>query len=473
MCVTDNKCLFWGSCLSECCRTDTVSHTNANSAFGTKCLRGHADQLKRNGANMEPASQDKDASWLKKLGPGLITGAADDDPSGIATYSQAGAQFGFNMLWTVLFTYPLMVGIQLVSARIGRVSGHGLATNIRLHYPPWLLYCIVGLLLIANTINIAADVSAMGDALKLIVGGPAQLYAVAFGVVSMLLQVFVPYRRYVRLLKWLTLALLAYVATVFVEHIPWSQVLVSVLPAQLSWKPEYITTVVAVFGTTISPYLFFWQASQEVEDQLIDPRAQPLIKAPEQAKANFKRISLDTYIGMGFSNLVAFSIILTTAVTLNLHGITGIQTSAQAATALRPIAGEFAFLLFSAGIIGTGLLAIPVLAGSSAYAMAGAFKWKNSLECTPMRAKQFYGVIAISTLIGIMLGFTAIDPIRALFWSAVINGVISVPIMVVMMLMAVRPDIMGRFVITTSLKTLGWLATLMMAAAVVAMLFAR
>ncbi len=422
---------------------------------------------------MEPASQDKDASWLKKLGPGLITGAADDDPSGIATYSQAGAQFGFNMLWTVLFTYPFMVGIQLVSARIGRVSGHGLATNIRLHYPSWLLYSVVGLLLIANTINIAADVSAMGEALKLIVGGPAQLYAVAFGVVSMLLQVFVPYRRYVRLLKWLTLALLAYVVTVFVEHIPWSQVLVSALAPQISWKPEYITTVVAVFGTTISPYLFFWQASQEVEDQLADPRAQPLIKAPEQAAVNFERIKLDTYVGMGFSNLVAFSIILTTAVTLNLHGITDIQTSAQAATALRPIAGEFAFMLFSAGIIGTGLLAIPVLAGSSAYAMAGAFKWKNSLERTPMQAKHFYGVIAISTLIGIMLGFTAIDPIKALYWSAVINGVISVPIMIVMMLMAARPDIMGRFVITTRLKAMGWLATLMMAAAVLAMLFAR
>lgn len=309
---------------------------------------------------MQAARQDKNESWLKKLGPGLITGAADDDPSGIATYSQAGAQFGFNMLWTVLFTYPLMVGIQLVSARIGRVSGHGLATNIRLHYPSWLLYSVVGLLLIANTINIAADVCAMGEALRLVVGGPAQLYAVVFGVVSLLLQVFVPYRRYVRLLKWLTLALLAYVATVFVEHIPWSQVLVSALAPHISWKPEYITTVVAVFGTTISPYLFFWQASQEVEDQLADPHAQPLIKAPKQARANFKRIKLDTYIGMGFSNLVAFSIILTTAVTLNLHGITNIQTSAQAATALRPIAGEFAFMLFSAGIIGTGLLAIQI-----------------------------------------------------------------------------------------------------------------
>ena len=420
--------------------------------------------------DIEALPPERKDSWLRKLGPGLITGAADDDPSGIATYSQAGAQFGFNILWTVLFTYPLMVGIQIVSARIGRVSGHGLATNIRRHYPAWLLYGVVSLLLIANTINIAADVSAMGEALKLIIGGSAQLYAVAFGVGSLLLQVLIPYRRYVRILKWLTLALLAYVATAFVVHIPWSQVLLKALLPQLSWQPTYITTIVAVFGTTISPYLFFWQASQEVEEQLADPQAQPLIKAPQQAQADFSRIKLDTYIGMGFSNLVAFCIILTTAVTLHLHGVTDIQTSAQAATALRPIAGDFAFMLFSAGIIGTGLLAIPVLAGSSAYAMAGAFKWRNSLERTPMQAKQFYGIIIISTLVGIALGFTSIDPIKALFWSAVINGVISVPIMVLMMLMAVRPEIMGQFVITRRLKVLGWLATLMMAAAVAAML---
>jgi NRAMP (natural resistance-associated macrophage protein)-like metal ion transporter len=420
---------------------------------------------------MKTSTPGRKESWLKQLGPGLITGAADDDPSGIATYSQAGAQFGFNMLWTVLLTYPLMVGIQVVSARIGRVSGHGLATNIRRHYPAWLLYGVVGLLLAANTINIAADISAMGEALKLIAGGPAQLYAVAFGVASLLLQVFIPYRRYVRVLKWLTLALLAYVATAFVVHIPWPQVLARALAPHLSWKSEYITTVVAVFGTTISPYLFFWQASQEVEDQLADPSAQPLVKAPDQARGNLKRIKVDTYLGMGFSNMVAFFIIMTTAVTLNLHGITDIQTSAQAATALRPIAGDFAFMLFSAGIIGTGLLAIPVLAGSSAYAMAGAFQWRNSLERTLMRAKHFYGIIAISTLAGIALGFTAIDPIRALYWSAVINGIISVPIMVVMMLMAARPDIMGPFAITARLKVLGWLATLMMAAAVAAMLW--
>ena len=417
----------------------------------------------------QPTSKVREESWLKKLGPGLITGAADDDPSGIATYSQAGAQFGFSMLWTVLFTYPLMVGIQIVSARIGRVSGHGLASNIREHYPAWLLYSIVGLLLVANTINIAADVSAMGHAMTLIVGGSAQWYAVAFGVVSLLLQVFVPYRRYVRFLKWLTLALLAYVATVFVVHVPWSEVLTRTLMPHLSLKAEYITTMVAVFGTTISPYLFFWQASQEVEELNADPHAEPIKKAPDQAKMNFHRIKIDTYIGMGFSNLVAFFIILTAAVTLNMHGVTDIQTSADAAAALRPIAGDFAFWLFSAGIIGTGLLAVPVLAGSAAYAMADAFKWRKGLELKLAMAKKFYGIIAISTLVGIALGFTPIDPIKALYWSAVINGIISVPIMAVMMLMAVRPEIMGKFTITRKLKILGWLATAVMATAVAAM----
>lgn len=422
------------------------------------------------------AAKAKDASpesWFEKLGPGLITGAADDDPSGIATYSQAGAQFGFGMLWTVLLTYPLMVGIQVVSAKIGRVSGRGLATNIRRHYPAWLLYAIVGLLLVANTINIAADVAAMAEALKLMVGGPPHWYAVGFGVVSLLLQIFVPYNRYVRILKWLTLALLAYVATVFVVRIPWTQVLTNTLLPHLSWKPEYITTVVAVFGTTISPYLFFWQASQEVQDLQADPQAKALKDAPEQANANFRRIKLDTFIGMAFSNLVAFFIILATAVTLNLHGITEIQTSAQAASALRPIAGEFAFWLFSAGIIGTGLLAIPVLAGSAAYAMAGAFDWRNGLELKLVVAKRFYGIIAISTLIGVGLCFTPIDPIKALYWSAVINGVISVPIMAVMMLMAARPDIMGRFVISPRLKLLGWVCTAVMAIAVAAMFWSQ
>ena len=412
-------------------------------------------------ASVHPA----DGSWLKKLGPGLITGAADDDPSGIATYSQAGAQFGFNMLWTLLLTYPLMVGIQIISAQIGRVSGHGLATNIRRHYPGWLLYGVVSLLLIANVINIAADVAAMGDAVKLLIGGPARLYALGFGLLSLLLQILVPYRRYVRVLKWLTLALLAYVGVVFAVHMPWSEVASKTVLPQMSWKRDYITNVVAIFGTTISPYLFFWQASQEVENQTADPLAKPLKYAPEQAADNLRRIKIDTCTGMGFSNLVAFFIVLTTAATLNAHGLTDIQTTAQAASALRPIAGEFGFLLFAAGIIGTGLLAVPVLAGSAAYAMAGAFRWKNSLEAKPAAAKQFYGIIAVSTLLGVALCFTPVDPIRALYWSAVINGVMSVPIMTIMMAMASRADIMQRFVIGRGLKILGWLCTAMMALA--------
>ena len=415
------------------------------------------------------ATAGRSDSWLAKLGPGLITGAADDDPSGIATYSQAGAQFGYGLLWSLLLTYPLMVGIQLISARIGRVSGHGLATNIRQHYPAWLLYGLVSLLVLANTVNIAADIAAMADAAKLVVGGQAHWYVVFFGLLSLLLQVCIPYKRYVHLLKWLTLALLAYVATVFTVQVPWGSVLSQTLLPPLQWQREYITTVVAVFGTTISPYLFFWQASQEVEDLSADPHAHALKKALREARLQLRRMKIDTCIGMGFSNLVAFFIMLTTAATLNAHGVTDIQTSAQAANALRPIAGEFAFVLFAAGIVGTGLLAVPVLAGSAAYAMAGAFHWKSSLESKPAAAKQFYGIIAAATVVGMALNFTSVDPIKALYWSAVVNGVISVPIMVVMMLMAVRADIMGALVLDRRLKALGWLCTATMLLAVVAM----
>ena len=414
-------------------------------------------------------TDDPQRSWVRKLGPGLITGAADDDPSGIATYSQAGAQFGFSMLWTVLLTWPLMVAIQVVSARIGRVTGHGLAGNIRMHYPAWLLYGVVALLVIANTINIAADVSAMGEAARLLLGGPVHGYTLLFGTMSLLLQVFVPYTRYVPWLKWLTLALLAYVGVLFTVHIPWVDVLSATVWPHIAWNAQYVTTMVAVFGTTISPYLFFWQASQEVEDQQATPGALPLIEAPNQAGASFRRIKLDTAIGMGFSNLVAFFIILTTALTLHAHGVTDIQTSAQAASALKPVAGDLAFALFSLGIIGTGFLAVPVLAGSAAYAMAGAFKWQRGLELPPSRAKGFYSIIALSTVIGMALGFTAIDPIKALFWSAVMNGVIAVPIMAVMMLMASNRQVMGEFVVTRRLRWLGWIGTGLMALAVAAM----
>jgi NRAMP (natural resistance-associated macrophage protein)-like metal ion transporter len=407
--------------------------------------------------------------FWKKLGPGLITGAADDDPSGIATYSQAGAGFGYAMLWTAFLTFPLMVGIQMVSARIGRVTGHGLAANIRQHYSPTLLYVLVGLLLIANTINIAADIGAMAAALKLLIGGPAHWYAIAFAMVSLVLQIFIPFPRYAPILKILTLSLFAYVATVFVVNVPWGEVLYRTIMPSISFKADYVIAVVAVFGTTISPYLFFWQASQEVEELRAAEGEAPLKEAPEQAHIHLQRIKIDTYIGMGFSNLIAFFIILTAAVTLHVHGITDIRTSAQAAEALRPLAGEFAFILFTAGIVGTGLLAVPVLAGSAAYAIAESFDWRIGLGRKLLEARGFYLILIIATLLGVALNFTPIDPIKALFWSAVINGVIAVPIMVVIMLMAARTDVMGQFVIAPRLQMIGWLATIVMILAVLAM----
>jgi NRAMP (natural resistance-associated macrophage protein)-like metal ion transporter len=413
------------------------------------------------------------APLLKRLGPGLVTGAADDDPSGIATYSQAGAQFGYGMLWSILFTLPLMIGIQIVSARIGRVTGHGLAANIREHYPPWLLHFVVGLLLAANTINIAVDLGAMAAALRLLIGGSPHLAIILFALLSLGLQIFIPFPHYAPILKWMTLALFAYVATAFVVHVPWSAVLWrTFVPPVGGFGGDYLVTLVAVFGTTISPYLFFWQASQEVEEQRAGPGEAPLREAPEQARAHLNRIKLDTYVGMIFSNTVAFFIMLTAAVTLNVYGITDIQSSAEAAEALRPIGGEFAFALFAAGIIGTGMLAIPILAGSAAYAVAESFRWPIGLGLRLAEARGFYAILSVATLVGVGLNFTDIPPVRALIWSAVINGVISVPIMAVMMLMAVRPDIMGRFTIKRELKILGWLATMIMALAVAAMFYA-
>ncbi len=405
---------------------------------------------------------------LKKLGPGLITGAADDDPSGIATYSQAGAQYGYGLLWSVLFTTPLMIGIQLVSARIGRVTGHGLAANIRAQFPRPLLYFIVSLLLIANTINIAADLGAMGDALRLLVGGHSGIYVVLFALISLTLQVFVPFPRYAPILKWLTLALFAYVGTVLVVHVP-IEAFGDIFLPDLRFERDYIATLVAVLGTTISPYLFFWQASQEVEEQRAAPGEAPLREAPQQAASHLKRILIDTSIGMVFSNLIAFCIMLTTAVTLHVSGITDIQSSGQAAEALRPLAGDFAFLLFAAGIIGTGLLAVPVLAGSAAYAVAECFRWPIGLGLPLAEARGFYCILTVATLLGVAIDFSGVDSIKMLFWAAVVNGVISVPIMVVMMLLAVRPAVMGKLVIGRRLRVLGWIATSVMAVAVLAM----
>jgi NRAMP (natural resistance-associated macrophage protein)-like metal ion transporter len=406
---------------------------------------------------------------IKRLGPGLITGAADDDPSGIATYSQAGAKYGYGLLWSVLFTTPLMIGIQIISARIGRVTGHGLAANIREHFPRWLLYLIVGLLAAANTLNIAADLGAMGNALELIAGGPSQIYIVLFALVSLSLQVFIPFQRYAPFLKWLTLALLAYVATVLVVDLPLEPLLEGAFLPRLSASGEYAALFVAVLGTTISPYLFFWQASQEVEEQRATLGHEPLREAPEQARAHLRRIRLDTYIGMVYSNLIALCIMLTTAATLHAAGITEITTAEQAAQALRPIAGPFAFELFALGIIGTGLLAVPVLAGSAAYAVAESLRWPIGLGLTLAEARGFYLILSASTMLGVAIDFSGIDSMRMLLWAAMVNGVISVPIMAVMMLLAVKPAVMGPFVISTRLRALGWLATAVMAAAVAAM----
>jgi NRAMP (natural resistance-associated macrophage protein)-like metal ion transporter len=411
----------------------------------------------------------KRLGWLSILGPGLITGASDDDPSGIATYSQSGAAFGFSMCWVMLFTFPLMAAIQEISARIGRVTGDGIAGNIRAHFPRWVSQLIVSLLLIANILNLGADLGAMGDALKLLIGGPSHLYVVGFAIGCVLLEILSRYHNYVAILKWSSFVLLAYVAAALAVPVPWREVAWNTFIPNFSLKTDYVVAIVAVLGTTITPYCFFWQSSQEAEDQRIDPNADTLILAPEQASAEIKRMRIDTYVGMGYSNLISWFIIVTAAATLHAHGITNVTTSAQAAEALRPIAGPFAFAVFSVGIVGIGLLAIPVLAGSSAYALGEALGWTTGLSREPLDAKAFYGAIAVATLIGIGINFVGLDPIKALFWCAVINGVVAVPLMVVMMIMAMQPRVMGRFVLPRPLWALGWLCTAAMTVAVVIM----
>lgn len=407
--------------------------------------------------------------FLDVLGPGLITGASDDDPSGIATYSQAGAQFGYSLSWTMLFTYPLMSAVQMISGRIGRTTGRGLAGNLRQHYPNWLLQIFVALLATANIINIGADLGAMADSTSLVLGGPKTLYVVLFGSACIGLQVLLQYTRYVSYLKWLTLALLAYVATLFMVDVHWSEALSQMVLPSITWKTEYIQTVVAVFGTTISPYLLFWQASQEAEDIRAVPERQILKRAPQQGPDAIKRIEIDTLVGMGVSNFIALAIILTTAATLNVSGVTDIETSAQAAEALRPIAGNHAATIFALGVLGTGLLAIPVLAGSAAYAIGEARRWPIGLARQPREAAAFYATIVMATAVGILLNFAPINPIKALYWCAVINGIVAIPVMGLMMLMAANSKIMGEFTIGFWLTGLGWVATTIMAAAAVAM----
>jgi NRAMP (natural resistance-associated macrophage protein)-like metal ion transporter len=407
---------------------------------------------------------------LSILGPGLITGASDDDPSGIATYSQAGAQVGFALLWLMPFTYPLMAVTQEISARLGRTTGRGLAGNIRRHYPAWVAQCCIALLLIANVINLGADLGSMGAVTQMLIGGPPWPYVIAFGLACITVQVLLQYTRYVKVLKWLTLVLFAYFGTAVMVAIPWREALHGLLVPTMQLSKEYISLIVAVLGTTISPYLFFWQASQEAEDQREQPLRQKLTQAPEQAPAAFARIGLDTWIGMGLSNLIALAIMLTAGATLHAAGKTDIDSSQMAAEALRPIAGEFAFLIFALGIIGTGFMAVPILAGSAAYAIGEALRWPVGLARQPKEARAFYATLAAATAIGTIINFVPIDPIRALYWSAVINGVMAAPIIVVMMKLANDTRVMARFTLSLWMTIMGWITAAVMAACVVGLL---
>jgi len=402
---------------------------------------------------------------LARVGPGLITGVADDDPSGIATYSQAGAQFGLNMLWTMPLAYPLMSAIQSLCGRIGRVTGKGLAANIKEAFPPVVLRAVVVLLLVANTLNIGADVAAMGEVGQLVTHVDRHLMTLFFVVVTLLLQLFEPYHRYVKFLKWLCFSLLAYAAVLFTVHVPWGEVALRTVWPRFTPNAAAAAVVVGVFGTTISPYLFFWQASEEVEDLQRKPGGRALVADPAAAPAELRRIKWDTWSGMFYSDATAFFIILATAVTLHVSGITDINTAAQAASALRPLAGNFAFLLFTLGLLGVGLIGVPVLAGSGAYAFAEAMNWPEGLERKVRSARGFYGVIAISVLLGLVIQYSPINPMKALFWSAVINGVVAVPLMAVIILLSSKKSVMGEFTASRSLVTLGWIGTAVMTVA--------
>ena len=403
-------------------------------------------------------------SFLARLGPGLITGAADDDPSGIGTYSQAGAQFGYGLSWALLFSLPFMVVIQDISAEIGSVTGRGIAANLRRHYPRPLLWSAVSLLLLANIINLGADLSAMGAVMEMLIGGRIVVYTLGFGLICLLLEMFLNYRQYSGVLKFTTLSLFTYVGVVFTVHVPWREALAGALIPHVDWSSAFATGFVAILGTTISPYLFFWQAAQEVEEERRS-HSKPLYVAPARAGSEMRRIRQDTLVGMVFSNLVALFVVFAAAATLHAKGITTIETAEQAARALEPVAGRFAFLLFAFGIIGTGLLAVPVLAGSAAYAVSEMTGRSASLDSKPTRARVFYGAIAATTLAGALMQSVGVNPVRALYWSAVINGVLAAPLMAIMMLIVRNPAAMGKLTLSRKGAVLGWAATALMAAA--------
>lgn len=429
------------------------------------------DETIKQTRHQEVARKGSVRKFFRGLGPGLITGAADDDPSGISTYSMAGAAYGFGMLWTAVFSFPLMAAVQLMCARIGIVSGRGLASVLRNYYSRKVLWFACTLLLVANTVNIAADLGGMAEAMSLLTGWPSLWFHLPITLLILGLLILASYRVIVRVFKWLTLVLFAYVAAAFLAHPRWGEVMRSTFIPHLKFTSDYWMTFVGILGTTISPYLFFWQAAQEVEEE--KAAGKRTVGQRQGASAEEMRaVWTDTFVGMAFSNVIMYFIILTTGATLFVAGQHDIQTAREAAEALRPLAGELAYLLFAFGLIGTGFLGVPVLAGSAAYAVAEAGAWRSGMNERPRLAKKFYGVIAVAMLAGMAMDFAGLNAIKMLFWSAVLNGVLAPPLVVIILLVCNNQRVMGEHTNGKLLNWLGILCALVMSAAAVAMLIA-
>ncbi|MBI2051786.1 Nramp family divalent metal transporter [Candidatus Roizmanbacteria bacterium] len=414
--------------------------------------------------------KNKIKKFLRVLGPGFVTGASDDDPSGIATYAQTGALFGYGQLWTALFSFPFMTAIQEMCGRIGMVTGRGLSGVLRKHYSKTILYAAVFLLIIANTINIGADLGAMASSAQLLLGIPFAFWLIVMTATTLILEIFVSYKVYSKFLKYLAFSLLAYIATVFVVKQDWLEVLSSTLIPTFTFSGAYLLNIVAILGTTISPYLFFWQSDEEVEEEIAHHKLRMMgAGVPKITKRDLREMKVDTAIGMFFSNLVMFFIIVTTASTLFVGGVTNIETADQAAQALRPLAGDFAFLLFAAGIIGTGLLSVPILAGSASYALSEAFGWKAGLYRKATQARGFYGIITVATLIGLLVNLTPIKPFKMLYLTAIFNGIAAPPLMLLILLISNNKNVMGQHTNSKISNILGLAITGVMGAAAVAL----
>ena len=426
--------------------------------------------MKRTATTPPPQKQNRLELFFEDLGPGLITGCADDDPSGIGTYSISGAAFGYASLWTALISFPLMVAVQLMCGRLGLVTGRGLAGVIRRRYSKWVLWFACSLLIFANVVNIAADLGGMGDATQMVTGIDALIWTPLFTAAIVGFLFWSSYRRIARMFKWLTLVLLAYVVAAFFVKIDWREALLATFHPRIIWSREYLQVLVGVLGTTISPYLFFWQASQEVEEEHSNGGA----RVPRTAAATkaLRRMRIDVITGMFASNFVMYFIILTTAATLHAHGTTNIQTAKQAAEALRPVAGNAAYLLFTLGLIGTGMLGVPVLAGSCAYAISEAAAWRGSLARKPKNAKKFYAVLGLAMALGLLIDYAGLDPVKMLFWSAVTNGVLAPPLIFLILLLTRDRQVMGDRINSVPLQCCGWTAFALMTAAAVALLVA-